>query len=63
MGETVSGVSCTSINICEPVYGITGAYVAVRGVEAGINTIIKTVIAGTISGSRWLNPTSISRSL
>jgi hypothetical protein len=45
------------------VCGIIGAYIAIRGVEAGINTIIETVVIGTISSSRWLNPTSISRSL
>jgi len=40
-----------SINICEPIYGIIGIYIAIRGIEAGINTIIKTIITGTISSS------------
>jgi len=40
------------INIYEPVYRIVGAYIAIRGIEAGINTIIETVIIGTISSSR-----------
>jgi hypothetical protein len=40
------------INICEPMYRIIGAYIAIRGIEAGINTIIETVIIGTISSSR-----------
>jgi hypothetical protein len=52
MGEMVGGVSCMSIDICEPICGIIGAYIAVRGVEAGINAVIETVIAGIISGSR-----------
>jgi hypothetical protein len=44
-------------------YRIISIYIVIRGIEAGINTIIKTVITGTISNSRWLNPTLISRSL
>jgi len=63
MGEMVSGVSYTLIDICEPVYGIISVYIAVRGIEAGINAVIKTVIVSTISSSRWLDLTSISRSL
>jgi hypothetical protein len=39
------------INIYELIYRIIGAYIAIRGIEAGINTIIKTIITGTISSS------------
>jgi len=63
IGEIVSRVSYILIDICEPMCGIVGAYIAIRGIEAGINTIIETIITGTISSSYWLNPTSISRSL
>jgi hypothetical protein len=52
MGEIVSGVSYTLINICELICGIIGVYIAIRGIEVGINAIIETVIIGTISGSR-----------
>jgi len=31
---------------------IIGVYIAIRGIEPGINTIIKTVIIGIISNSR-----------
>ena len=40
-----------SINIYEPACGIISAYIAIRGIEVGINTIIKTVVIGTISNS------------
>jgi hypothetical protein len=39
------------INICELVYRIIGIYIVIRGIEAGINTIIKTIIIGIISSS------------
>jgi hypothetical protein len=41
-----------SINICEPVCGIIGVYIAIRGIEAGINAVIETIVVGTISSSR-----------
>ena len=40
-----------SINIYESIYGIISVYIAIRGIKAGINTIIKTIIIGTISNS------------
>jgi hypothetical protein len=40
------------INICEPVCGIIGVYIAIRGIEVGINAIIETIIIGTINSSR-----------
>jgi hypothetical protein len=59
----VGGLSCISIDICELAGGITGAYVAVRGVKDGIDAAIETVVIGTVSGGSCLFATSISRSL
>jgi hypothetical protein len=39
------------INIYEPACGIIGIYIAIRDIEVGINTIIKTIIISTISNS------------
>jgi len=33
------------------VYRIIGIYVVVRGIEAGINAVIETIVVGTISSN------------
>jgi hypothetical protein len=51
VGEIISGLSHTLINICDPAGNIIGTYVAIRGAKAGINAIIETIIIGPISNS------------
>jgi hypothetical protein len=51
MGEIVSRLSRTLINICDPAGDIIGVCVAIRGAKAGINAIIETIIIGPISNS------------
>jgi hypothetical protein len=49
VGEIVSRLSYILIDICNPAGNITGVYIAVRGIKAGIDTVNKTVIIGPIS--------------
>jgi hypothetical protein len=51
MGEIISRLSYILINIYDPIGDIIGVYIAIRGIKAGINTIIKTIIIGPISNS------------
>jgi hypothetical protein len=51
VGEIVGGLSRTSIDICDPAGDIIGACVAVRGVKAGIDAVIETVVVGPVSDS------------
>jgi hypothetical protein len=51
VGEIISGLSRILINICDPIGDIIGVYVAIRGIKAGINAVIKTIIIGPISNS------------
>jgi hypothetical protein len=51
MREIVSGLSYILINICDPIGNIIGAYIVERGVKAGINAVIKTIIIGLVSNS------------
>jgi len=49
--EIVSRLSYILINICDPIGNIIGIYIVRRGIKAGINTIIKTIIIGLVSDS------------
>jgi hypothetical protein len=42
--EALSGLCCTSNDICEPIGGIPGVYVAIGGTKAGVKTEIETVV-------------------
>ncbi len=50
-----------SIDICEPIGGVIGVYIAVGGTKAGIKAEIEMVVAGTIDDC--LAAMSISRSI
>jgi hypothetical protein len=51
MREIVSGLSRILINIYDPIGDIIGACVVGRGIKAGINAVIKTIIIGLVSNS------------
>ena len=51
------------IDSCEPWSRLTGVCVAVRGVKAGIEAGIETVVIGIVDTSGCLAATSISRSI
>ena len=51
MREIVNRLSYILINIYDSISNIIGIYIAIRGIKAGINTIIKIIIIGPISNS------------
>jgi hypothetical protein len=48
-------------DICEPIGGISGVYIAIGGAKAGIEAVIEIVVPGTVGSC--LAAVSISRSI